>query len=131
MGLSQGFIEPLEATALLFIQQTAAAFVEYLERGDLGEAAHDLFNQQVNDHFEGTRDYIVAHYKTSTRRDTEYWRANGTNVNLSDDLKKLLSALAGGKEHRSRRPPASDRQGVSVFSWYSILGGHGDLSRSG
>src|SRR5712672_2343425 len=33
LGLSQGFIEPLEATALLFIQQTAAAFVEVLEKG--------------------------------------------------------------------------------------------------
>ena len=45
VGLSQGFIEPLEATALLFIQQTATVFVEYLERGDLGEAAHESFNQ--------------------------------------------------------------------------------------
>ncbi len=35
VGLSQGFIEPLEATALLFIQQTAATFVEFLEQGDL------------------------------------------------------------------------------------------------
>ncbi len=35
VGLSQGFIEPLEATALLFIQQTAAGFVEFLEQGDL------------------------------------------------------------------------------------------------
>ena len=67
IGLSQGFIEPLEATALLFIQQTAASFVEFLERGDLGEEAHDRFNQRVNEHFEGTRDYIVTHYKTNTR----------------------------------------------------------------
>ena len=35
VGLSQGFIEPLEATALLFIQQTATTFVDFLERGDL------------------------------------------------------------------------------------------------
>ena len=40
VGLSQGFIEPLEATALLFIQQTAAVFVDFLEQGDLSEAAH-------------------------------------------------------------------------------------------
>jgi hypothetical protein len=47
VGLSQGFIEPLEATALLFIQQTAATFVEFLEQGDLGEAAHERFNAQL------------------------------------------------------------------------------------
>src|SRR5262249_50330661 len=82
IGLAQGFIEPLEATALLFIQQTAATFVEFLERGDLSEAAHDQFNARVNEHFEGTRDYIVTHYKTNTRTDTEYWRANAANLNL-------------------------------------------------
>src|SRR3979490_167458 len=47
VGLSQGFIEPLEATALLFIQQTATAFVECLEQGDLGASAHDKFNSRV------------------------------------------------------------------------------------
>ena len=87
VGLAQGFIEPLEATALLFIQRTAMHFVEFLEAGDLSESAHDRFNQRVNDHFEGTRDYIVTHYKTNTRRDTEYWLANAANTNLSDSLR--------------------------------------------
>jgi hypothetical protein len=131
VGLSQGFIEPLEATALLFIQQTAAAFVEYLERGDLGEAAHDNFNRQVNEHFEGTRDYIVTHYKTSTRRDTEYWRANGTNVNLSENLKKLLSAWLAGKSIVPGVRQQVIGKGYPVFSWYSIMAGMGifpDLS---
>ena len=76
----------MEATALLFIQRTATAFVEFLEAGDLSEAAHDRFNQRVNDHFEGTRDYIVTHYKTNTRRDTEYWRANAQNSISAETL---------------------------------------------
>jgi len=125
VGLSQGFIEPLEATALLFIQQTAASFVEFLQQGDLSEAAHDRFNQRVNEHFEGTRDYIVTHYKTNTRTDTEYWRANAANLNLSDDLKKLLSAWMGGK---SIAPGVSQQvigKGYPVFSWYSIMAGMG------
>src|ERR1700739_4096155 len=58
VGLSQGFIEPLEATALLFIQQTAATLVEFLEKGELSEAAHVRFNALMNAHFEGIRDYI-------------------------------------------------------------------------
>jgi hypothetical protein len=125
VGLSQGFIEPLEATALLFIQQTAAAFVEFIERGDLSESAHDRFNEQVNEHFEGTRDYIVTHYKTNTRQDTEYWRANAANLNLSDNLKKLYSAWMGGK---SIAPGVSQQvigKGYPVFSWYAIMAGMG------
>jgi tryptophan 6-halogenase len=125
VGLAQGFIEPLEATALLFIQQTAASFVEFLERGDLGEEAHERFNARVNEHFEGTRDYIVTHYKTNTRQDTEYWRANAANLNLSDELKKLYSLWMAGK---SIAPAVSEQvlgKGYPVFSWYSIMAGMG------
>jgi hypothetical protein len=125
VGLSQGFIEPLEATALLFIQQTAAAFVEALEQGDLSEAAHERFNQRVNDHFEGTRDYIVTHYKTNTRRDTEYWRANAANLNLSDDLKRLYSAWMEGKSIVPGVRQQVIGKGYPVFSWYSIMAGMG------
>jgi len=125
VGLSQGFIEPLEATALLFIQQTAAAFTEALLQGDLSEAAHDRFNARVNEHFEGTRDYIVTHYKTNSRKDTDYWRANAANLNLSDPLKQLLSLWMSGK---GIGPPVRRQvlgRGYPVFSWYSIMAGMG------
>ena len=125
IGLSGGFIEPLEATALLFIQQTAASFVEFLERGDLSDAAHERFNSQVNDHFEGTRDYIVTHYKTNTRQDTEYWRANAANLNLSDNLKKLYSAWLGGRSVASGISQQLIGRGYPLFSWYSIMAGMG------
>jgi hypothetical protein len=125
VGLSQGFIEPLEATALLFIQQTAATFVEFLEQGDLGEEAHERFNQRVNEHFEGTRDYIVTHYKTNSRRDTEYWRANATNLNLSDSLKQLLSLWMAGKSIQPAVRQQVIGKGYPVFSWYSIMAGMG------
>lgn len=125
VGLAQGFIEPLEATALLFIQQTATTFVEFLEQGDMSEAAHERFNAMMNAHFEGIRDYIVTHYKTNTRTDTEYWRANAANLNLSDDLKKLYSLWMAGKSIA----PAVGQQllgkGYPVFSWYSIMAGMG------
>ncbi len=125
VGLAQGFIEPLEATALLFIQKTAASFVEFLEKGDLGEEAHDRFNALVNEHFEGTRDYIVTHYKTNTREDTEYWRANAANLNLSDDLKKLYSLWMAGKSIVAGVRHQEIGKGYPVFSWYSIMAGMG------
>src|SRR5882762_2040071 len=125
VGLSQGFIEPLEATALLFIQQTAAVFVEFLEQGDLSEAAHERFNQRVNEHFEGTRDYIVTHYKTNSRTDTEYWRANAANCNLSDPLKQLLSLWMSGKSIAADVGRQAIGKGYPIFSWYSIMAGMG------
>ena len=125
VGLSQGFIEPLEATALLFIQRTTTAFVDVLEQGDFGDTARTRFNQRINDHFEGTRDYIVTHYKTNSRTDTEYWRANAANMHLSDPLKQLLATWMAGKSI----VPGLNKQlfgtGYPVFSWYCIMAGMG------
>lgn len=82
------------------------------------------FNQTVNDHFEGTRDYIVTHYKTNSRSDTEYWRANAANLNISDPLKRLYNRWMSGsnivaevKQHTGRAYP--------LFSWYCIMTGMG------
>ncbi len=125
IGLSQGFIEPLEATALLFIQQTANAFTHALLQGDLSEAAHDGFNAGVNQHFEGTRDYIVTHYKTNSRTDTEYWRANAANLNLSDALKQLLNLWMSGNGIAPAVRQQKLGRGYPVFSWYSIMAGMG------
>jgi 2-polyprenyl-6-methoxyphenol hydroxylase-like FAD-dependent oxidoreductase len=124
VGLSQGFIEPLEATALLFIQKTALGIVECLEQGDLSEAAHDRFNQRVNEHFEGTRDYIVTHFKTNSRTDTDYWRANAANLNISDPLKRLYNRWMSGN---SIAPEVKESIGNAypVFSWYCIMTGMG------
>ncbi|HEY2686677.1 MAG TPA: tryptophan halogenase family protein [Steroidobacteraceae bacterium] len=125
VGLSQGFIEPLEATALLFVQQTAAWFVDCLEQGEVGEAAQDRFNARVNQHFEGTRDYIVTHYKTSSRNDTEYWRANSSNLSLSEPLKELLNLWMSGRGIAAAVRQQQLGKGYPVFSWYSIMAGMG------
>lgn len=125
VGLAQGFIEPLEATALLFIQQTASAFAEFLDKEDLSDAAHVRFNALINAHFEGIRDYIVTHYKTNTRTDTEYWRANAANLNLSDDLKKLYSLWMNGKSIVPAIRQQLIGRGYPVFSWYALMAGMG------
>ena len=125
VGLSQGFIEPLEATALLFVQRTAAALVQALEAGDLGESARAAFNDTVNAQFEGTRDYIVTHYKTNSRTDTEYWRANAANTHLSEPLKQLLNAWISTRPIIGGLQGGAIGRGYPVVSWYSLLAGMG------
>ncbi len=125
VGLAQGFIEPLEATALLFIQRTATAFVETLEAGDVGESARERLNARINEHFEGTRDYIVTHYKTNSRNDTDYWRACSANANLSDSLKELYSLWLSGRGILEPVARQAIGKGYPVMSWYSIMAGMG------
>ena len=125
IGLSQGFIEPLEATALLFVQRTAMAFVQALEKGDIGDAARDAFNAGVNAKFEGTRDYIVTHYKTNTRTDTDYWRANAANTALSDPLRQLLGTWLASRPLMPGLGKGAFGAGYPTMSWYCLLAGVG------
>ena len=126
VGLSQGFIEPLEATALLLIQRTAEIFVEVFEAGDFSEAARTKYNDQVNVQFEGTRDYIVTHYKTNSRTDTDYWRANAENDNISDALHTLYGMwMEGTPKLVQDISKQTIGKHYPVLSWYSIMAGMG------
>jgi 2-polyprenyl-6-methoxyphenol hydroxylase-like FAD-dependent oxidoreductase len=125
VGLSQGFIEPLEATALLFVQRTAGMLVDALEKGDLGPAAQDHFNKGMQARFENTRDYIVAHYKTNSRTDTDYWRANAENMHLSESLQGVLMTWMSRKSLAAGLKAGRFGQGYPIVSWYALLAGMG------
>ncbi|HEX5353299.1 MAG TPA: tryptophan halogenase family protein [Rhodanobacteraceae bacterium] len=124
-GLAQGFIEPLEATTLLFAQRTATMLVAAFEKGDIGEAVRTRFNDTLNSQVEGTRDYIVTHYKTNTRGDTDYWRANAANTNLSAPLQKLLRTWLASRSIAGGITEGKFGRGYPVMSWYSLLAGVG------
>ncbi|HVX03996.1 MAG TPA: tryptophan halogenase family protein [Rhodanobacteraceae bacterium] len=124
-GLAQSFIEPLEATTLLFVQRTAEMLVAALEKGDLGEATRKQFNDTLNGRVEGTRDYIVTHFKTNTRTDTEYWRANAANTHLSEPLQQLLRTWLASKPISPGIAKGTFGRGYPIMSWYSLLAGVG------
>jgi len=125
IGLAQSFVEPLEATALTVVQYMAQTFAGLLERGELTEDARVQFNARTNGNVDGIRDYIVTHYKTNSRTDTEYWRTNAANINLSDNLRKIYSLWRAGKSIAPGIRAQQFGQGYPVMSWYAILSGMG------
>lgn len=126
VGLSQGFIEPLEATALFLVQQTLGYFIDYFEKGSFTPAHQTEFNNRINQYFEGTRDYIVTHYKTSDRKDTDYWRENTENIqNISPVLQQIYSCWMSGGDLSRELEKLKVTQYYSVPSWYCIMAGMG------
>lgn len=124
LGLSQGFIEPLEATALNLVQTTIEQFADAWELNSFTDAQRQAFNQRVNEHFDGVRDYILAHYVVSARDDTPYWRA-ARQAPLTPALRQLLACWReGGDVRRLLAAPDYDRF-YAPMSWYSLLSGYG------
>lgn len=125
VGLSQGFIEPLEATALHLVQATIETFMENFEAGGFTNAREREFNEEINTRFEGVRDYIVCHYKMSRRSDTDYWRACAANENLSESLRDLLQCWFGGGDMREEVRRQNIARYYTEMSWQAMLSGYG------
>lgn len=126
VGLSQGFIEPLEATALHLVQATVEAFIETFERSGFNDAERQAFNDRINARFEGVRDYIVCHYQASRRTDTEYWRANAANIIRSSSLAAMLDCWRRGGDVREEVRRQDIAKYYTDMSWVCLLGGYGN-----
>jgi len=126
IGLSQGFIEPLEATALFLVQQTAAIFVDEFENGQFSPQYQGTFNTKINQYFDGIRDYIVTHYKTNSRKDTQYWRENSENPHLiSDSLKSIYTCWGRGENLTAELNRQKVDRYYTSMSWHCLLSGMG------
>lgn len=125
VGLSQGFIEPLEATALHIVQATVEGFIRAYENGSETDAGAARFNQSLNDRYDGIRDYIVAHYRMNQRTDTDYWRDNALNGNLSDNLKAVMTAWYSGGDLNEVIQNLNIAQFYTSLSWHCLLAGYG------
>ncbi len=125
LGLSQGFIEPLEATALLLTQISVELFIRHFKEGAYESADRQAFNRLVHERFERVRDYIVAHYKLNTRDDSDYWRDNRDNMVLSDSLRHLLDVWyrRGDLTQEVQRQKLESHFGT--LSWHCLLSGYG------
>lgn len=127
VGLAQGFVEPLEATALHVVLATIEAFIAAYDRGDAREDGRADFNAAINARIEGIRDYIVAHYRAAQRRDTPYWQAATSHDRLSESLKALFTAWFTGADVVAE----IERQGIDGYypaiSWHCLFGGYGNF----
>jgi 2-polyprenyl-6-methoxyphenol hydroxylase-like FAD-dependent oxidoreductase len=119
VGLSQGFIEPLEATALMLVQYTIERFIGCYEDSNQLE-----YNQEINRMMEGVRDYIVTHYVTNSRDDSEYWR-DCRKAQQSANLDQLLKSWNTDDNFEQTLSSLDSSLVYLRPSWYVLLMGVG------
>jgi hypothetical protein len=124
VGLAQGFLEPLEATALHIVINTVESFLDAWEKDQ-----RDAFNAAIADRYEGIRDYLICHYRTAQRQDSEYWRAARTHDALSDSLKGLITAWFTGADLEEEVIRQDIRRFYLPMSWHCMLAGYGNFPR--
>ena len=74
VGLSGGFMEPLESTSIHLIQRAVLRLIRMLPSGPVSERDIAEFNNQQFTDMEQIRDFLILHYKVTQRRDSAFWR---------------------------------------------------------
>ena len=119
VGLSAGFLEPLESTSIYLIMKGVLNFVQMLPGYDLPQPTIDEYNRLMDIEYECIRDFIVLHYCPSRRSDSEFWRDWQTRK-VPESLEiKLQLFRAQGRLYRN------DLDLFAPDSWYAVLQGMG------
>ena len=77
IGLSAGFIEPLESNGLLSVHEFLINLVKVMSRGNadtISQWDRDNFNLACKSFFDGFTEFVCEHYALSHREDTKYWK---------------------------------------------------------
>jgi tryptophan 7-halogenase len=117
LGLASGFLEPLESTAIHLVYKTLIHFISHFPDRDFESYTEKAFNQKINADYQEIRDFIILHYCTTGRNDTEFWRWC-QNMPVPDTLRDKIQLFRerGQIEHVNGQFFTGD-------SWCSILEG--------
>jgi len=117
VGLSSGFLEPLESTSIHMVQSTIARLITFFP--DKGFSAPDIaeFNRQCAFEIERIRDFIILHYHATERDDTPFWKYVRT-MEIPDTLREKMELW------RTRgRIVRVDNELFAEVGWLQVLEG--------
>ncbi|MBY5990788.1 tryptophan halogenase family protein [Ferrimonas balearica] len=125
IGLSSGFLEPLESTSIHLIQSAIMRLVKlFPAQGGDAQALRDEFNRQSQVEFEQIRDFIILHYHLNRRGDAPLWQHCRTMA-LPDSLAHKLALF-----QQSGRLVRQQEELFTETAWQQVMLGQGWLPES-
>ncbi|WP_294391671.1 tryptophan halogenase family protein [uncultured Sphingomonas sp.] len=119
IGLSSGFLEPLESTSIHLIQTGISRLMLFFPDQDFAMPDRDAFNRQTAREYDDVRDFLILHYKATERCDTAFWR-HCRDMPMPDSLARKIELF------RSRgRIVRHQEELFSEDSWLAVLVGQG------
>lgn len=119
IGLSSGFIEPLESTSIHLIQMGIVRLILLFPDLDFAQADIDEYNLGSTRDFQTIRDFIVLHYKATHRDDTPFWR-RCRDMEIPETLRHRMALFQSkGRLYRFQDELFGDP------SWLAVMIGQG------
>ena len=89
IGLSSGFIEPLESTAIHMVQASIQRLIDFFPDQGFNSTDRDEYNNQARFDFESVRDFVILHYKLNQREDSAFWK-NAAAMAVPESLQRKI-----------------------------------------
>ena len=119
IGLSSGFMEPLESTSIHLVQTTIARLISFFPTRAFHQPDIDEFNRQADFEVERIRDFLILHYSATERRDTPFWDHCRT-MEVPDRLRQKLDLY---RTHG--RIVRNDNELFAEVGWLQVMHGQG------
>ncbi|MBN8485705.1 MAG: tryptophan 7-halogenase [Sphingomonadales bacterium] len=124
VGLSGGFLEPLESTSIHLIQRAVLRLVRMLPAGRVSERDVAEFNEQQLADMVTIRDFLVLHYKVTERRDSPFWRQCAAMA-IPDTLEQKIELF-----RETGRVFRKNEELFAESSWIQVMMGQGIMPQS-
>jgi len=119
VGLSSGFLEPLESTNIHLVQTAAIRLVRFFPHAGIAKEEVEEFNRLSRIESEGIRDFIILHYKLNSGKNSDFWRAC-QQMEIPESLaRKIALFKATGKIHNNPDDLFTD------IAWQQVMIGQG------
>ena len=119
VGLSGGFLEPLESTSIYLIQQGITFLIEMFPSDEESDVARAEYNRMMDLEFERIRDFLILHYHATERADAPLWDMMRT-LDVPDSLKEKMALF------RARGQVQTYDHGLFLEpSWLAVYLGQG------
>jgi tryptophan halogenase len=91
IGLSSGFVEPLESTGLMTTYEWLLSLIYTLRKDFVNQWDRDAFNYALRNIFYGHANFVGMHYALSSRDDTPYWQDVTERVRIDPTINNSLN----------------------------------------
>jgi tryptophan halogenase len=119
IGLAAGFMEPLESQSIHLIQVGIARLLAMFPDRDFRQPDIDRYNRVMRFEYEKIRDFLILHYKATTRNDTAYWDYL-REMSVPDYLADKMAVFESyGRIFRENEELFNDT------SWFAVMVGQG------
>ena len=119
IGLSSGFLEPLESTSIHLILVTITRLLFLFPGDTFDQATIDRFNALCRAELEEVRDLLVLHYSATERQDTPFWR-HCRHIRRPDTLVQRISMF-----EQNGNIVLAPNELFREPSWFAVLNGQG------